>query len=358
MRLVDVVNQLRLILPKYTDRFSNSLSIISMVASGGVLTITTAGEHGLSSNQLVTLSSVKTQTPISAVSQDGLIFTFTTASDHDLTYGWPEHDTIELTGFTDTAWNGSFTLVSVPNRRNFKLQSTNTVPALNTNEKLLEIRIDGVNGSYAAMPINSTTFSVSGDFEDGTYIGGSVSRAVRVAGSVDITRAISQYTAQGVTDLWGFVVMHDAEVSKNRHALSDATSTPTTGTALRERIIDGFSFYVVVNTSQDIAAEQAVDICRHELLTPVLKSVYGARFTTGLSGETDFRTVLTGHGFASYNRAIYVHVYTFELSMDLTDQDAVDVVDTRAYRDTDYTQTIGTQDMTVLINQDDVPLTP
>jgi len=244
----------------------------------------------------------------------------------------------------------------VPNRRTFKVQSAAGLPVLNGAEKLLEVRYDGVNGAYAVTVTGTTTFTISGDFVDGAYTGGTVSTGVRIAGTVNIERAIEQYTEQGVADIWAFVTMHDAEVSRNRSAMSDAISTPTNGTSIRERIIDGFSLYLVVNTSVDIAAQDAVDICRHELLTPILKSAYGARFTTGLSSETDFRNILTGHGFVSYDRAVYVHVYTFELSMDLTELDAVEPQNTRAYRDTALTQTIDTQDMTIVINQDDEPI--
>lgn len=359
MKMLDVVNQLRLILPKYTDRFSSPLVVTSITASGGTATIVTPSAHGLTTGRQVTLSEVQTQTPISAVSQDGLTFTFTTSSDHDLTLGWPEHETVTLDGFTDSAWNSDFSLVDVPNRRNFSVTSTNTIPTLNGGEDLLEVRTDGVNGAYALTVVDTTSFTVSGSFEDGVYVGGKVSYGVRIAGTVDVTRSLVQYTEQGVNDLWGFVAMHDAEVSKNRAALSDATATPTSGTSLRERIVDGWSLYIFVNTSEDIAAQTAVDICRHELLLPIMRSVYGVRFRSGLSDVTDFKNILTGHGFVSYNRAVYVHTYSFELSMDLTDNDAVLPGDTRAYRDTDLTHEIGTadtQDFEILINQDDHPI--
>lgn len=359
MRLLDIINQLRLILPKYSTRFGSNLSITSITASGGTATIITTGAHGLSNGQLVSLSNVETLTPIAAFSKDGLVFTFTTPSDHDLTYGWLEHETITMSGFTDSAWNTSFTLQDVPNRDSFKVQSINSDPVLNGNEVLHEIRSDGVNGAYSVTVVNTATFTISGSFIDGNYSGGTVTKDVRIAGTVNIERAIEQYTEQNIGDLWGFVSMHDAEVSKNRHAVSDATSTPTTGTAIRERIVDGFSLYLVIKTTEDIAAQDAVDICRHELLSPILKSVYGARFTSGLTEDTDFRSILTGHGSVSYNRAIYVHVYTFELSMDITENDAVEPSDTRAYRDTNLTierGTIDTPDLTVTINQDDEPV--
>ena len=73
MRLVDITNQFRLLLPKYTDLFSDTVEISSITASSGVATIITSGPHGFTSSDTgnsVTLSVVKTQTSITGVSKD------------------------------------------------------------------------------------------------------------------------------------------------------------------------------------------------------------------------------------------------------------------------------------------------
>ena len=166
MKLTDIINQLRAILPKYTDVFSTVHGISSIVASGGVATIVTSAIHSLATGANITIADVVTHTPISAVSKDGLVFTFTTSADHDLTLGW--QTTVTFEGFTDSAWNDSFTVVGVPNRRTFKVQSVNSLPSLNTNEVLLENRADGINGRWSATVVNTTTFTITGSFIDGT----------------------------------------------------------------------------------------------------------------------------------------------------------------------------------------------
>lgn len=353
MKLLDITNQLSLILPKYTDYFSNTVGITSITASGGTATIVTSAVHNLTTGAGVTLSDVQTQTFITAVSQDGLIFTFTTGTVHDLTYGWEDHTAITLGDFTDVDWNTSFVLKGVPDRNTFKIQSINTIPVLNTNDKLLEIRSDGISGRYAITVVDTTTFTITGDFDDGTYQGGTVSSGVRIAGAINFERAQAQYTKQSLTDFWMFVIMSDAETSKDRSALSDATATPTQGTDIRLRLVDGFSLYVFKNVTEDIAAEQAVDICRHDLLLPIMKSVFGTRFTSGLSTGQEFRTIPQGHGFASYDGAVYVHAYEFQMSMDLVETDTVEPQDTMAFHDIDFIQTVDTEDMTVTIPLDE-----
>lgn len=359
MKLTDVVNQLRAVLPKYTDVFSKVLSISTITVSGGTATIVTSSSHGLSTGDNIVISDVTVHTSITAVSQSGNVFTFTTGSDHDLTFGWQEHENVNLDGFTDSAWNDSFYLVDVPNRRTFKVRSTNALPVLNTNEVLLENRRDGVNGRWSATVVDPTTFTIATVELDGTYVGGTVGASHRIAGSITIERAVEQYTAQNLSDFWMFVVPDDAELSKDRATYTDAVATRTTSDDLRLRLLDGFLVYIIKNTTQDIAAVAALDICRHDLLLPVLKSLNGARFEAGLSGSGDFKTIMTSHRAFDYNRAYLIYEYQFQMAMDITNDDQVQPEDTRAFRDIDYTEEIGgddTTDMTITIDLDEEPL--
>lgn len=356
MKLSDVVAQLQLILPKFSTLLSTSLPITSIVAASNVATVVTSSAHSLTAGDQVVLANVEVKTPITGVSKDGLLYTFTTSPAHDLTLTWPPHATITLSGFTDGAWNDTFTLKSSPNRNDFVIQSTNSLPSLNGNEVLHEVRTDGVNGRFAPTIVNTTTFTIAGSFLDGNYTGGSVNSEVRIAGAVTIERAIEQYTKQGLTDLWIFVTMHDAEVSKDRHSYSDATATRTVGDDIRTRLIDGFTITALKNATQDIAAVDAIDILRHDLLQPILKSVNGARFDTGLDGDADFKSILTAHGLALYEKAYVGYNYDFEFVVEITAGDSVNIGDTRAFRDIDYTLRQGggdTEDMTITLDLDD-----
>ncbi len=359
MKIADIVTQLQLILPKYTDYFSNTQIISSIIASGGVATIITSGVHSLTTGKAVTLSNVEIKTAISAVSQDGLLFTFTTSSDHDLTQGYPGYETITLSGFTDSNWNGSFTLMSVPNRRTFIVQSVNSIPILNTNEVLQEVMNSGVNGRYEITVVDTTTFTISGSFTDGTYTGGTVRTGVRISGAITIERAKEQYTKQGTDEMWLYVVPNDNEISKDRNTFSDAVATRATGDDLRVRLIDGFTVNFIKNTSKEYLGVNSIDICRHDLLLPLMKTLYGTRFDTGLSGAMDFKTVPTGSGLFDYTRAYLIYTYNFECVMDLINDDSVEPEDTRAFRDIDFTESIGdndVDDMTVTINLDEEPV--
>lgn len=354
MKILDIVNQLRLVLPKYTDLFSNTVNISNSVVTSGSATFTTSADHDLLTGDAITIVDSTTQTPIVSASQDGLVFTFTTGIDHDLTENW--HETIALSGFSDTDWNDSFTLLNSPNRRTFTVRSTNTLPVISGGEFLNENRVDGINGYHEVTKIDNTTFSIEGDFLAANYIPGYFYTFTRIDGTVNFERALEQYTEFSANEYYIFVVPRDSEVSKDRSIYSDAVSTPTNGTDIRLRLIGGFNVFIFADASEDMMALQNIDTISHDLLRPILKTLHGARFDSGLTDDTSFRSILTGHGQAFYDKTTYVHVFNFEVVADIIEDDAVEIGDTRAYRDTNYTQVIGTQDMTTIIDHDDDPL--
>lgn len=349
MKIADIVTQLQLVLPKYTDKLSTSLSISTVSVTSNVATITTLAVHGMATGAPLTISNVVTHTAISAVSKDGNLYTFTTTNAHDLTLDWQE--TVQLSGFTDTAWNDTaLTIIAVPDRNNFTVRSTNTLPTLNGNDVLLENRIDGINGRHQATVLNTTSLTITGTFLDGIYSGGTIDKGVRIAGAVSIERAIEQYTEQKFIDLWGFVVPNDIDVSKDRNAFSDVTASKGSSDDIRMKIIDGFTVTFIINTANEIAAVNSIDICRHDLMLPLMKSTFGARYTTGLSGAMDYKAIPTSAGIALYNKAILAYTYAFEVPYEITNDDAVEDLDTRAFRDIDYTHTIDdndTEDLTI-----------
>tara|TARA_R110000851_G_scaffold134568_2_gene269875 strand:- start:386 stop:1477 length:1092 start_codon:yes stop_codon:yes gene_type:complete len=363
MKIADVVKQIRKTLPNYTDLFGDVLTIASMSASGGVATVTTTTAHGLATGAAVTIVGVETRTPISAVSSSGLVFSYTTALDHDLTFNWPEHSQVELGGFSDSAWNNSFNLLSSNNRKTFQLQSAEALPTLNGGEYLLEPnRIDGVNGVFGVTVTSATTFTISGAFLDGTYtpVNGKVFGSPRVASVIDIDRALDSYTKQNTNQFWIYVEPIDVQVSKDRSTQSDATATIANGNDIRTRMIDGFNVYVVAPTSAEISASTALDICKHDLLQPMLKTLYGYGFDSGLSSNNEFQTTLNSHRVAAYERAYLVYQYEFQAVFDLTEGDRVAPIETRAFRDIDYIQQVGgddTENMTANVDLDLEPLT-
>ncbi|MGR3179835.1 MAG: hypothetical protein ACUZ8E_17485 [Candidatus Anammoxibacter sp.] len=362
MKIADVVNQLALVLPNFTDLFGDIQAITSITAASGLATVTTTAAHGLITGQAVSITGVETRTPIASFIKSGLNFTYTTLLEHDLTFGWIDNENIELRGFTDNDWNTSFALKASDNRFDFTVQSANADPVLNGNEFLLEPnRVDGVNGLFSITVTSLTTFTISGNFLDGTYtpVNGKIFSNPRIAATVNIDRALDEYTKQNTLDFWLFIEPVNVQVSKDRSEFSDATAAIPSGAEIRTRMIDGFTVYIVAPTSAEIAAEKALDICRHDLLLPLMKTLYGFKLDTGVSNVADFRITLESHGVSAYERAFLVYGYEFQFVIDLTEDDQFRASGTRAFRNIDFTQTVGgddTEDSTITtVNLDKTP---
>lgn len=359
IRMQDVADHLRRHLPEETERFHDVVSVASVVASSTSATVVTSADHSLQSGRLVALVGVESRTPIASVSKSGLLTTFVTSADHDLTENNPSSATVPLAGFTDDAWNAFHELVNVANRRTFTVRNLLAEPTLNGNELLLEPdRIDGINGLYPVTVANKTTFTIAGSFIAGTYtpVNGKVISNPRVFVSPTVEQA-HQWFEDDPESFWCFVIPADAVVSKDRSSQSDAVATIADGDTLRLTMIDEFSVMVFAPTSEDLAGGLAVDICRHELLGPILRSLYGLKFGTGLTcGEADYRLIMIGHGITDYRKAYMVHEYMFQAPADLTDADAASDAPSRAFRDIDMSILGAHTPLTAQPNLDEEPL--
>lgn len=344
MRIADLVNQARLVLPKYTDYFSKTQEISSIISNGGTAIISTSLPHGQEIGNAVTISNVAIKTPISGVIKDGLNFTFDVLSGHDLTFGYPGYENVKLGGFSDQSWNDVFKLVSAKSSTSMKIKSVNTLPILTGNEYLEEIRGSGVNGYFSVVNAGANTIEISGDIPDGDYIGGTVKTGVRISGAETLSRALEQYTNQNTDDLWLYIVPDIINASKSRRNNSDSIATISNGEDFRLRMVGGFTVIIVKNRTEDIAAIDSIDICAHDLFGPILKTFYGANFGTGTDGDQGFITIPKSGGVLDIDLSKVSYFYSFEVTFDLIQDDSVSKNDTRAFLSVDYNQEQGSDD--------------
>lgn len=339
MRLADIAAQLKTHLPRYTDAFGDNLDIVTVTVAGGVATVTTATPHNLVSGQVVTLAGIETRTPITAVSTDGLVHTFATGADHDLTLGWHAHELIHLRGFTNPFWNTHHSLLSVPNRRSFRVQANQVAPTLNGQEILLEYdRADGLNGAVEIAVIDDDTFAFSAvGVSAGTYtpINGKVIGSPRVSVAVHLERCLQLFSSQG-SKLYAFVIPQQGQVSRDRTNSNDAVASRGSGTDFRLRMIERFAVLIAAPCHDESGAEAALDLCRDTLMGPLMRSLYGFKPAVPANTQqfSDMAVVPTHHGIEYYDKAILLYGYGFEAPFDLTLDQALDTSEpTRALRD-------------------------
>lgn len=354
MKLNDVANQLKLLLSSYTDLFSTNLTVSSIVSDGATATIT-APSHGLTTGSGVVLTGVSKETAINSVSKDGLIYTFGTSTDNDLTLNWYRNprdistlNQVLFSGFTVPDWNEVHELIDVSNRRTFLIRSViATIPTLNGNEKLLEI-LPAINKAFPITVVDDNTFTITGPITAGTYVGGKVSTIPRVYVAVNGQDAWERISSPSTSNNYVMFVLpptNGVPTSKDRNTLSDAVSTKTSGSDLRIRILDGFSLLIVAPTYEENSAGLAIDICRHDLRAVLYSCLLGAKLNTGLSTD-EFKVVPTQDEVALYDRSKLIYQYNFQLPIDTTVDDAVPPADTSAFRDIDFTLEVENGELT------------
>ena len=348
----EIVNQLKAILPRYTDLFTDNIANTAIVVSSGTATATTPAAHGLTTGDAITIADAVTPNPIASFTKDGLNFTFTTSAPHDLTLG--EQSTVTISGFTDGDWNATFDLKAVPNRNEFTVQSVNADPTLNTNELLNEILVTGINGIFGITVTAPTTFTFTTTSRDTTSTV-AIKSNPRVTAVPDIDELTRQYTDQsGPSNLWAFVIFNAVVASKDRSVRSDRTNSKTAADDQRSNYSQSFSVFVVAPTTNQFSALAAMDICYQQLLFPFAKSMVGFKPTSPLSESGVYTVTLLGSANAGYNRAYYIHQYDFEFAFDLTNDDRVEPISNQAYRDAETSLLAGSDTpLTADINLDE-----
>jgi hypothetical protein len=359
MRASDIVNQMASELPKYVDYFTTQVDIDSITQSSGTATATTSADHGLSVGQQVNITGALT--PIScSITRDGTTGTLVTDSAHDITEN-AGYD-VQIDGCDQDTFNGTFTLLSVPNRKTITFEMEDSGDETATGDPIL-LNGSNIYKSYGglveitAVP-TTTTFEYEVDDSlyspaSGTIIG---KTNPRISAAVDIDRVIQAYTKHGTDEAWAFVVLGDSVANKSRTIMVDAVANIQKAHYYNQKLIQAVNVYVFVPTSGELAARQARDLCE-ELLSPICQSILTVKFPSLVENDNN-PLMITGHGMAYYNGAFYVHQYGFETLLQLGESDVCQPADSVAFRDINLTTSFdfGTGEIETAIDLDDEPL--
>lgn len=361
MKAEDVVIQLASKLPTLTPEFTDNIALVSLTSTGGVATATTATAHGLAPGQGVVISGAQIPITLSSITRVGIVATATTTTDHDLTEFVPAN--VEIADAVDANFNGTKKLLRVPNRRTFTFQVADTGATADTGSLLNGTNaFTTYNGAFAVLAAPTTTtftYTLGGSFVDavGTI---TASSNARISAAATMERVTNVYTKQPINNFWLFVVLDDVSASKNRNILSDATDDQqrqSQGEDFRQQIIQPVNLVLVVPSSAEIAGRTARDAAE-DMFLPICQSILFKRFDSGLAVGEYSPLQFTGHGFLDYNKATYVHQYSFQQTVDITFGDTVGFDVDVAFRDMDITisQNLGVEQLTAIIDLDDEPL--
>lgn len=333
MKAKQIVNQLRAVLPKYTDKFTDKINISSLTFSGGTVTAITSSVHGLSTGNIVNIVGALAPNTITSLTQTDNIATAITQNAHDLTEGYQQ--TINISGANQSEYNGDKTLLSVIDRNTFTFQVTGNPTSPATGTILLnEDKINEYNGRFQITVIDTTTFTYTirgapGSPASGTIV---VKTKARITGAATIERAIEAYTKQNIDDYYIFVVLGALNANRDRYINVDATYRFTKDEEYRQTLIQSFSIFMIVPSKNQIAGRRARDEIE-DIRWSLYKSIVGAKLDSGGSEGIRSGITIINDDIFDYNGAIYIHQFVFEITFDITNDDIISPSDNVAFRD-------------------------
>jgi len=342
-KLEDIITQLQAVLPLYTDYFNDQVDISAVVNTvGDTYQITTSGVHGLTTNDYVLIKDVLTENEITTVIDHGNDqIQLTTTVPHDLTQNFdlltPANHTVNvyLSGFSNVA-DGEYELLEVgPDGSNF-IVSLSVVPT--GTGFLNENRLDSVNGRKITTVIDTTNFTIEAPNSNFSQFllndDSKVIKNVRISGSGDPDKFIKYYTDQSnIDDLWLWVVPGDTKTSFSRNISSDANQRIKKSNQLVYECVQSFFIYVISPQTNSFGAREISDLMI-DIRKYLCKSLVGVSFSSGFDTEPlGSLTTFQSDGFFSYVGAYYVHQFEFETVFNFNDRDAVDPLNSKAFRD-------------------------
>jgi len=325
MKLCDITQQLLRYLPQCTTAFTEGVDITSIDLSGTTVTVVTAKPHQLKTGQTILMDKVTVPLAVQTLDQVDGVATLVTVEDHDLTQDFDEHNTAIVAGADQSGYNGTFEDVTVLNRKTIQYPVDDTLVPATGLITLDDGKGRGVNGEVVVTVVNNTTFTY--ELPSAISVGqlvanGPVITGARVGGSITVERFIDElYTAQpNNEDAWAIIVLGDSTASNNRENNTDATDIQSSGTELRQYVVEQFAVYVAVPSKDELAAMDARDYV--ESLKPaIFKSILGVKLPSDLRTPQQFGVTFVQDGFFRYDKAYYVHEFVFETVSQITEDD-------------------------------------
>jgi len=362
----NIVAHLQAYMPAFTDAFSDVINATA-TASGNVVTVAATAHGRVVGNKIIVAASGYRNSIASVTDNGDGTVRFETAQEHDLTEpkAYADPTTVTLGGFAATVWNGAHAIVSVPNRKFFEVAfptGEDDLPVL-TGAYVAESRRAGIVGvqTVATVPnANSFTFNTAGipNLPTGVINGLKIITGVRIYGAADFDRAQDAYTkfASGKAAL--FVIMSDADVSKDRHTLNDGIAGFVRGNLGKQIILQNFATTLFLPTNAQVAGHTAQNLAYSTIYRALSSVMYGFEFDDPDS-EQKFVCVNSGHGPGIYNSAYYTHVYEWQVPSVVTFENGYNLTPDVAFRDIVSGWAVNADDAAVLglnVDLDDEPL--
>jgi hypothetical protein len=348
MRIIPIVNQLAKYLPSYTQKFTTTFNIIGATQANGTATITTQEPHNLSVGAYVGINGIVPYIPITELyplNQSTTDIEIKTTIDNALTsqfdFKLKQPYTITppkayLYNSVTPALNGGFDIIGIPNRYTAQVSGPTgliyPIVELGYIEKYAYNTYNGVKTITAVQDSTMFSYTVSNTEPTLTNNSGTYYTTPRIAGCVNLDRAIKLYTAQNDGNYWMFVSPAESLASKDPYTLNDGLASLNLGVEFRQKLIDSINIDVFMPTTSTINAATVIDDAE-TIKIALFKSLL--RFTAAqqYNAPSIFQMVFDSSFLQAYEKAYLIYRYTFQTRYDVTYYDTFNGNEFYPFRD-------------------------
>jgi len=326
MRMIEIQEQLRKVIPTLDNSFNSSINIDSASVTSDVMQITAIG-HGLSIGDKIVTSGINYVHEVDLLGKP-LSLTASLVATNDIDFYNNEKETITLRS-NETFYNGIFELKEVnDNRLNFLIKVNRNAPASTTDLiEVVEEDLCRYNNEFEVLSvIDADNFTVQTKSVDTAGLeGGSfynVVENIRINATVDIQHVldnVKQY--QNVEGNWLFISSSASNISRDRNLKTDSPQRIEQGNDIQIDTWGEFSVFALINTGDSVDPVEGQDYCRNELRFNLLKSLLGYKPSSDTSSEYDF-IYYDGDNILSYMKGMYLHQYNFGCTLKINSLDA------------------------------------
>jgi len=334
MKMQPVVKYLHENLPKYTNKFSDTITISSIVAENNLAVATLSSPLPPGTSQVESLTIANAVVAVNILNFDVVdgVATIRTPRDHGmvLNFNFKNRSLVTvayLRTFSDSTLNGDFEVFEVPNRFVFRFKTSLADGIYPIDGVVLNYVSSVFNGSVDATIIDSThiSYPVNGITEQTRTVETSeLHYNIRITRAADVSKtsdAYTNYEKDGYIQnkYYAFVVAENTTTSKDRNITTDAVATPASDDKYYFMYED-MHICVYAPTSEDILAGDTRDDLE-DIKLALLRTLLYYTPVKQYESYNQFSLMFAGDNEILYNRDRLARAYTFQCQYQLGIQD-------------------------------------
>ena len=327
-------------LPAVTGRFSTPLAVTSLaVVKDGLTTVNCTAAHGVTvgASIAIAITDAPYGNPIeSATRESNGDWTIETTNDHNLTRT-PDPDiaaswdlVARLSGFADSAMNGTLQLVSVSDRFTFTVRPGSSPASITlTGDEIqlanLDFEMVGWHKVTATTATALTFPTPANVLRDYTVDSPTVVKGIRVFGAVDLDTVMMKYVRDDAETVANEITMF--LIPQDRTRVRPFSRGNFTGIgpsqAAHYTVEDGFQVIVLIPSGTS-AGVTALDLAQGEILRAIIRTFNGLKIQrAGIPNGKVYDAQLVELGAVPHDWKTYVHSYSFAAHVDMSSDDRI-----------------------------------